>query len=206
MKTNMVRNVIKHIKLVSKHKWYVFKFSLKLGIPLRGLKHDMSKFSISEFYVSVKYYDGKISPIIRERQDKGYSYAWLHHKGKNKHHEQYWTDLYCKEAAAVIPYKYAAEMVCDKLSASIVYNGKNWTNASEYEYWMKEKNKIIVNPKVENFFTEVFKQVKDHGIDEVVTKKNIKSIYKKYCIDDKTKYVYEFHGEWKKTLSEAGKE
>lgn len=202
MSTNIVGNVFKHIKLVSKHKWYVFKFSCKLGIPLRGLKHDLSKFSFSEFWESVKYYDneggGKRSPVQISRETNGYSMAWLHHKGRNKHHDQYWVDLYTSATAPVIPYKYIAEMICDKLSASIVYNGKDWTTSSEYDYWQKEKYKIIMNPKCEHFLTEVFTQVKDNGIDKTLTKNNIKQLYKKYCIDDKTNYKYEFHGEWKK--------
>lgn len=198
MSKNIVRNVIKHIELVSKHKWLVFKFSCKLGIPVRGFLHDFSKFSFAEFLESVKYYDGKVSPITRCKQDIGYSKAWLHHKGRNKHHDQYWLDLSSKVVAPVIPYKYMAEMVCDKLSANIIYNGKKWTQSSEYDYWQEEKTRIIMNPKIENFLTEVFTQVKDNGIEKTLTKQNIKSLYKKYCIDDKTEYKYIFSGEWKK--------
>ena len=91
-----------------------------------------------------------------------------------------------------------AEMICDKLSACITYNGKNWTNSSEYEYWEKEKTRVIVNPKIENFLDEVFVEIKDNGLESTLNKKHIKELYKKYCIDDKTEYVYEFHGEWKK--------
>ena len=91
-----------------------------------------------------------------------------------------------------------AEMICDKLSASITYSGKNWTNSSEYDYWEKEKKKVIINPKCEKFLTEVFRQVKDMGINKTLDKNKIKELYKKYCIDDKTEYKYEFHGEWKK--------
>ena len=198
MSKNILSNIFKHIKLVSKHKWLVFKFSCRLGIPLRGLMHDLSKFSPEEFIESVKYYDGKVSPITKCKKAKGYSKAWLHHKGRNKHHSQYWVDLNAKEVAPVIPYKYIAEMISDKLAASITYNGKEWTNASEYEYWQKEKTRIIMNPKVENFLTTLFEQVKNEGIDKVINKKNVKELYKKYCIEDETKYIYEFHGEWKK--------
>lgn len=198
MSKNIVSNFFKHIKLVSKHKWLVFKFSCKLGIPFRGFMHDLSKFSGEEFWEGVKYYDGKISPITICKRQEGYSRAWLHHKGRNKHHTQYWLDFGTKVVAPVIPYKYMAEMICDKMSASITYNGKKWTNDSQYEYWKKEKNRIIVNPKVENFLETVFIEVKNNGIDKTLTKKNIKDLYQKYCIDDKTEYVYEFHGEWKK--------
>ena len=198
MSKNIVSNFFKHIKLVSKHKWLVFKFSVKLGIPFRGLMHDLSKFSYDEFWESVKYYDGKVSPITKCKQENGYSKAWLHHKGRNKHHVQYWVDLGTKGVAPVIPYKYMAEMICDKLSASITYNGKNWTNSSEYEYWVKEKKRIIVNPKIENFLEEVFLNLKENGLEKILDKKYLKETYKKNCIDDKTEYYYEFKGEWKK--------
>lgn len=181
----IVKNVFKHIKLVSKHKWYVFKFSIKLGIPFRGLMHDMSKFSPTEFWESVKYYNGAKSPITVSKQINGYSKAWLHHKGRNKHHLEYWVDNTAPEKTPIIPYKYVAEMICDKLSASIVYNGKNWTKSSQLEYWSKEKKKMQMNIHIEQMLTEVFEQVAEKGIKSVLTKANIRNLYKKHC--DSTK-------------------
>lgn len=195
---NIVIKALKHIKLVMKHKWLVFKFCCKVGIPVRGFLHDWSKFSPTEFCESIKYYNGKSTPISAAKKEYGYSSAWLHHRGRNKHHEVYWVDFTSPAVAPVMPYKYVAEMICDKLSANITYSGKEWTNASEYEYWLKEKERVIINPKVENYLTEVFIQVKDNGIDKTLNKKNFKELYKKYCIDDKTEYKYEFKGEWKK--------
>lgn len=193
----MIKNIIKHIVLVTKHKWWVFKLCCRVGIPWRGLVHDLSKFSPTEFFESVKYYQGNRSPIPVARNEKGFSDAWLHHKGKNKHHLEYWIDPRSREYAAVVPYKYLAEMACDKMAASKVYNGKNWTNNSEIEYWMKERTISVVNPKVDNFLTELFKQVEKQGIEKIYTKKNFKELYKKYCIDDKNKYYYEVNAEWK---------
>ena len=146
---------------------------------------------------SVKYYQGNRSPIPAARDEKGFSEAWLHHKGRNKHHLEYWIDLRSKEYAAVVPYKYLAEMACDKMAASKVYNGKKWTNSSLIDYWMREKAISIVNPKVDNFLTTLFEQVRDEGLEKTYTKKNFKELYKKYCIDDKTKYRYEVKAEWK---------
>lgn len=181
----MVKNLIKHTSLVLRHKWYVFIYCTKLGMPLRGLKHDMSKFSPAEFWESVKYYNGKISPVTMSKRANGYSKAWLHHKGRNKHHTEYWVDISAPEKTPIIPYKYVAEMICDKLSASKVYNGKNWTNSSEIEYWNIEKNKIEINKHVEEMLTEVFEQVAEKGIEPVLTKSNIKALYKKYCENNK---------------------
>ena len=164
-----------------RHKWVVFKLCCKIGIPWRGFLHDLSKFSPEEFWESVKYFDGHKSPIIVCKSINGYSKAWLHHKGRNKHHPEYWTDLALKEQAIIMPYKYAAEMVCDKMAAGIVYEGKNWTPSTEINYYMKEREKELINPQIDKFMLEVFTQVEEKGLDKTFTKENIKNIYNKYC-------------------------
>ena len=177
----MIKNIIKHIALVMKHKWYVFKFCCRLGLPYRGFMHDWSKFSPTEFLESIKYYKGTCSPIKECKRQNGYSEAWLHHKGRNKHHSEYWYDDRAPIQTPIMPYKYVAEMICDKLSASIVYGGKNWTNSSQIEYWKKEKLKTKINENVSDMLTEVFEQVAEQGINKTLTRKNIKELYKKYC-------------------------
>ena len=81
----------------------------------------------------------------------------------------------------MIPYKYVAEMICDKLSASKIYNGKKWTLSSELEYWEKEKITTYLNDNIKEMLTEVFKQVAKDGITKTLTRKNIKGLYKQYC-------------------------
>ena len=194
----MLKKVIKHIILVLKHKWVVFKLCCRVGLVWRRLVHDISKFTPTEFFESAKYYVGTRSPVVEARKSKGYSNAYFHHMGRNMHHFKYWQDMELPEVAIVIPYKYVVEMVCDNLAAGIVYNGKNWRQDTQYNYWQKHRKKVIANPKIDNFLTEVFSQVKDYGISKTLTRKNMKELYKKYCIDDKTEYIYEFKGEWKK--------
>ena len=176
-----LRNIFKHLKLITKHKWVVFKLCCKAGIPWRGLLHDLSKYSPTEFFESVKYYQGTHSPIVEAKKDKGYSEAWLHHKGRNKHHSEYWIDLSAPEKTPMMPYKYVVEMLCDKLAAGIVYEGKNWTKEYELQYWQKEKEKILINKKLEDLVTDFMIQVSEKGIDEVLNKKTLYDLYKKYC-------------------------
>lgn len=177
-----MKNFFGHLKTVLKHKWIVFKLSIKAGIPIRGILHDMSKFSLVEFWESVKFYQGgKKSPLAVSREVLGYSKAWLHHKGRNKHHLEYWYDEDLREQP-IVPFKYCLEMVCDKLSASIVYEGKNWTKESELKYWnTREKDKLIINPKIRDFLTEVFTEVSIYGIDKVVNKEHLRKVYNKHC-------------------------
>lgn len=170
----------KHINLVNKHRWYVFKLCLKAGIPYRGLVHDLSKYSPTELFESVKYYNGTHSPIVEVKKDKGYSIAWLHHKGRNKHHFEYWIDLSTTDKTPIIPYKYTVEMICDTLAAGMAYMGKNWTNSYQLEYFNNRKDKFCINENIINVLEEVYKQVSLYGIDKVINKQNLKKIYNKY--------------------------
>ena len=179
---NIVEKIFKHIKLVSKHKWVVFKLACKVGIPWRGFMHDWSKYSPIEFWESAKYYTGKFSPIHACRKINGYSKAWLHHKGRNKHHHEYWYDYATVEKTPVMPYKYAVEMICDNLAAGIVYNGKDWKQDTQIKYYMKERETSIVHPQIDKFLLEIFTQVSEQGIDKTLTKKNIREVYDKYCV------------------------
>lgn len=178
----MIRKIIKHFVLICKHKWQVFKLCLKVGLFWRGLIHDLSKFSITEFSESVKYYNGSRSPIGVCRREKGYSLAWLHHKGRNKHHPEYWYDYNCREITIVMPFKYACEMVCDQLAAGKTYLGKKWDKGHQLKYFLENKDTFQCNEKLKCFLEEVYTQIAEKGIDEVVTKNNLREIYDKYVI------------------------
>lgn len=177
----ILKKAWKHFCLITHHKWVVFKLCCKVGQPWRGLVHDISKYSPAEFGESIKYYVGTHSPITEAKIINGYSKAWLHHKGRNKHHAEYWYDELAPESTPVIPYPYAAEMLCDKMAAGIIYEGKNWTKEFELSYWEKEKDEIHINEKVKDFITGILEQVAKDGIDKVFTRKNFKENYEKYC-------------------------
>ena len=184
-----LKNIVGHFMVITRHKWVVFKLCCKVGQPWRGLVHDLSKYSPTEFWEGVKYFNGKRSPITDAKKDKGYSQAWLHHKGRNKHHTDYWVDLSAPDKTPIIPYQYVAEMLCDKLAAGMVYKGKDWTKEYELDYWLNERDKTLVNDQVEALITEFLTQVSKDGIDKVLTKKNVKALYKKYCSPERRNKV-----------------
>ena len=144
--------------------------------------HDWSKFSTTEFWESVKYFDGHKSPITVCKAKTGYSKAWLHHKGRNKHHYQYWTDLSLPGKTVIMPYKYAVEMVCDQLAAGMTYNGEKWTQNTQLEYYMDKERKNLINPQIDKFLIATLTEISKKGINKTLTKKNMKKIYEKYCI------------------------
>ena len=133
-------SVVKHFMTITRHRHQVIKNCYKAGILMQGLLHDLSKYSPSEFFVGAKYYQGNRSPNEAEREAYGYSKAWMHHKGRNRHHFEYWTDYdpKTKELTPVeMPLKYVKEMFCDRVAASKIYLGDKYTDEAPINYFLK---------------------------------------------------------------------
>ena len=171
---------LKHFNLITKHKWIVFKLCLKAGIPFRGLMHDLSKYSLTEFIESAKFYVGDHSPITEAKKANGYSKAWLHHKGRNKHHYEYWQDDFDHGGKQIqIPFKYALELVCDYLAAGKAYMKKDFSYDAEYNWWLNKKsNPIAMHPQTMLFVDMMLLELKNRGT-YVLRRKNAKKIYAK---------------------------
>lgn len=181
----MFKNYIAHFCTVTKHRWIVFKLCCKAGIPWRGFVHDLSKYSPTEFIESAKFYQGgRKSPIPVAREKQGYSKAWLHHRGRNKHHVEYWNDLEAPNEYPIIPYKYTVEMICDGVAAGIVYKGKEWTPNSQVEYWENKRKTSPANEKIKDLLAEVYLQISKNGINKTITKSNLKKLYYQFCGKD----------------------
>lgn len=143
-----------HFVTITEHKLLVMWNCFRVGLFKQGLLHDLSKYSPTEFLTGVQYYQGNRSPNAVEREEKGYSKAWLHHKGRNKHHFEYWIDFSKTNGGLMgckMPVNYLVEMVMDRIAASKVYEGKEYTDASAWEYYLREQpflgNSIHVETK-----------------------------------------------------------
>lgn len=185
-----------HLKTVCKHKYYVRKYCFMAGIPLRGILHDLSKFSPTEFIESVKYYQGYRSPIDACKEVNGWSKAWMHHKGRNTHHYEYWMDNFDKGGQPIkMPFKCAVEMLCDYLGAGEAYQGKNFSFTSEYDWWLNKISKGITMHKDTitfiNTALEHLKNIEEHymnfnsskrkrkeGIKLIINKEYLYHLYK----------------------------
>lgn len=152
---NTFQKFIEHFKKVVTHKWYVAKYCFKAKLYWQGLTHDLSKFSPVEFTESVKYYNGSHSPIEDCKADIGYSKSWFHHRGRNKHHYEYWCDNFDKGTTCVeMPYRYAVEMLCDFLGAGHAYYGESFTFKKEYEWWVKTKRPVAKMAKYTKLYID----------------------------------------------------
>lgn len=164
-------NVFKHLKTICKHRHLVFIHCCKAGIPIQGLLHDLSKFYPTEFWTSVKYYQGYRSPNSKEREVKGYSNSWLHHKGRNKHHMEYWIDYSTDQSAKgmtgmKMPVKYVVEMFCDRVAACKTYNKEEYTDSDALNYYMKGRHQNIINEETENLLINLLTMLEKYGESE----------------------------------------
>ena len=180
----MIAKFFGHIKTVFKHKWVVFKLCVKAGIPWQGITHDLSKFSIEELKESIKYYTGTRSPLALAKEKNGYSLAWIHHAGRNKHHYQYWYDYEAPNQTPQMPYKYIVELICDSFAAGMIYKGKEWTKEYQLSYWNRTKGRAKITDELRNMLDEVYTTVAKEGLDSVVNKKRLKEIYNKNFLNN----------------------
>lgn len=163
-------NILGHFKTITKHKLLVAKGCFRLGLYYQGIMHDMSKYSPTEFIPGVIYYQGTASPNNRERLKKGVSMAWLHHKGRNKHHFEYWIDYSLDPSkkglvGMKIPKKYMAEMFVDRISAGKIYNGKKFKKEDPLKYFEHGIGGSIMNEASRKYLTRLLVMYAKKGED-----------------------------------------
>ncbi|EGC02738.1 MULTISPECIES: DUF5662 family protein [Ruminococcus] len=159
-------NAVKHFKTITRHRHEVMKNCFRAGIPLQGLLHDLSKYSYEEFSLGVKYYQGTRSPHEGERDSYGYSLAWMHHKGRNKHHFEYWTDydpVTRVMSPVKMPLRYVKEMFCDRVAASKIYMKDDYNDGSALAYFMRGKNTRMIHPETSELIEKLLTMLKDKG-------------------------------------------
>lgn len=160
-------NLWGHFHTITAHKLLVMRYCFRAGLYRQGLLHDLSKYSPVEFWAGVKYYQGTRSPNEAERLDRGYSAAWLHHKGRNKHHLEYWTDyvpaLDYRMGGLEMPGRYVAEMLCDRMAACRIYQGEKYTDASPWEYYVRGRDRNVIHPNTQALLEKLLLMLRDEG-------------------------------------------
>ncbi|MEQ3341673.1 DUF5662 family protein [Lachnospira eligens] len=165
----LLHNFNGHLHTVNSHRRLVRKYCFKLGLYRQGMMHDLSKYSPSEFIPGVKYYqDGHRSPNNAQREDEGVSKAWLHHKGRNKHHFEYWIDYDVDGNSTILagmkmPVKYVAEMFCDRVAASRIYNKDKYKDSDPLDYYIKGLGHYIMHPETDELLHNLLKMLADKG-------------------------------------------
>jgi hypothetical protein len=170
-KRDFMAKAFKHFKTITHHRHQVILNCFRAGIPWQGLKHDLSKYSWTEFSEGARYWQGHRSPNDREREIKGYSESWMHHKGRNRHHFEYWTDydkITKRMKGVKMPRKYLIEMFCDRVAASKIYNKDKYTDSKPLEYFQQARdNRIsVINEETSDEIGYLLQMLADKGEKE----------------------------------------
>ena len=172
-----------HFQTITYHRKLVREGCFKVGLYWQGLTHDLSKFSPTEFLVGIKYFQGDRSPNNAEKEAKGYSSSWLHHKGRNKHHFEYWMDYTMPGTSDQLligmkmPVRYVVEMFMDRIAACKVYQKDAYTDASPLEYHERSKRvKAVMHPETIALIEKLMKMLAEEGEEKTFayTKKIVK--------------------------------
>lgn len=177
-----ILNGINHFRTITKHKLMVMEGCFRVGLYRQGLLHDLSKYSPEEFKTGVRYYQGSRSPNAAEKEILGYSAAWLHHKGRNKHHFEYWIDFAPNKEKGLMgnrmPVPYLVEMLIDRMSASKTYQGVHYTDVAAWEYYLIGRDYLVMHPDTRAELEKLLLMLKDEGEEKtfayikVILKKN----------------------------------
>ncbi|MFW6172590.1 MAG: DUF5662 family protein [Elusimicrobiota bacterium] len=148
-----------YLKYVVIHKVYVFIECCKLGILLRGILHDFSKFYPSEMIPNVKFHYGPDKKVIRNKSgyyrkfecgDEIFESSYLLHVRRNDHHWHYWSVTKDDGTTKEFPMSNGArkEMLADWIGAAKAQRRchKTW-------YW-NNKEKIIIHPETRKWIEE----------------------------------------------------
>ena len=160
-------HILGHFKTITKHKILVAKGCFKVGLYCQGIMHDMSKYSPTEFIPGAKYYQGNQSPNNIERRKYGISRAWLHHKGRNKHHYEYWMDYSTRPEDGIcgmkMPDRYIYEMFLDRIAASKTYQKDKYTDCSPLEYYEKGNSEQFLHPYTKKVLEKLLHMLAEKG-------------------------------------------
>ena len=165
-------HIWKHFSTITKHRHIVIVHCLKAGIFWQGLFHDLSKYSPVEFFAGARNYLGDMSPNEKERELYGFSRAWLHHQGRNKHHFEYWVDYNLelnRKEPVQMPTKYLIEMFCDRVAASKIYFGEDYDVAKPYEYFDKGRKRRWMHKETSKQLEELLLMLRDKGEEKTFT-------------------------------------
>lgn len=159
-----------HLHTILHHKKLVRHYCFRAGLYKQGIMHDWSKYTPIEFFNGVRFYQGgRRSPNFGEKQARGYSSAWLHHKGRNRHHFEYWIDMTLDPSQGLqgmrMPTRYVLEMFCDRVAASRNYNPTIYDDSFPLAYYEKNKSHYTIHPDSAALLEKLLHMLAEHGED-----------------------------------------
>ena len=165
-----LHQIIGHFTTITHHRHLVMKGCFAVGLYWQGLLHDLSKYMPEEFIPGCTYYkDGKRSANNEEREATGRSLAWMHHKGRNKHHLEYWCDYTVDKtvkypiAGVRMPVNYVVEMYIDRVAACKNYQKDAYSESNPLDYFHKGRSHLLLHPRTAKQLEILLTMLAEHG-------------------------------------------
>lgn len=166
-KLSLKERFIGHLNTINQHKIMVMKHCFKCGLIKQGLLHDISKYTPTEFIPGVRYFQGDRSPNSAQREEEGCSTAWLHHKGRNKHHFEYWIDYTANKDLGLsgmpMPVNYVIEMFCDRVAACKIYNKEKYTDSDALNYFLRGRERYVMHKDADELLYKLLRMLSVKG-------------------------------------------
>lgn len=173
-----MKKVKGHLHTINAHKMKVTGLCFRCGLYKQGLLHDLSKYTPTELKTGFRYYQGYRSPIDAQKEAEGYSFSWLHHKGRNPHHWEFWLDFTPHGIQPMaMERKYVAEMFCDRVAASMIYQKDKYTDRSALDYYLQGRSHIMIHPETDKEIMFLLEYLDQYGLDN--TLEYIRKVYMK---------------------------
>lgn len=169
---------IRYVLRVLRHKFWVARYCFKAGLYWRGIIHDLSKFSPSEFGAYARYCaEDHPSDQVKQEFEK----ARLHHQKHNSHHYEYWvTD----DKPTLMPLEDVLELVCNYLGAKKSAVVSTFTYTKAFNSWMKKDRleaKTQMHPVVFHFVEIILRTCSKMYNCNALGRKNAKLVYDTLC-------------------------
>lgn len=182
-----------HLTTITRHKLIVMQLCFRVGLYSQGLRHDLSKYTPTELLVGARFYQGTRSPNAAERDARGFTEAWLHHKGRNRHHFEYWVDIIPEgsgewASAAPMPMRYIVEMFCDRIAACKVYQGDAYTCRSPLEYFEKNRDHVKMHPDTMAALSGMLEYLAEYGEDRALDAVRDGIVLPKWCFGEAARF------------------
>lgn len=183
-----------HMVTITKHKMLVMQLCFRVGLYKQGLGHDLSKYTPTELVTGARFYQGTRSPNAAERDARGFTEAWLHHKGRNRHHFEYWIDAVPNRrtgecvTTAPMPMRFVVEMFCDRVAACKVYQGDDYTDRSALEYFLKNRAYVKMHPDTMAALEGMLEFLAENGEERAFAAVRDGIVRERWCFGDAARF------------------
>ena len=98
----------------------------------------------------------------------------MHHKGRNKHHYEYWNDYRARPEPGKFPVipiqmprRYVAEMLMDRMAASKIYLKDQYTQHEPLKYFKKGRGRDLMHPQTAKELERMLRILDQRGEEEL---------------------------------------